>query len=274
MLRRRHWLKQWLILGLLMAVMQGTLSAQWLHYPTPGIPRTRDGKPNLTAPAPKGGDGKPDLSGLWLPQNDPHTIGTDGELLPARFIDLTKGLKPEDVSMEPWAQALFQERLRNFQKDDPTSHCQPVGMPRADIVPSTIKILQTPGLTVMLLESDTTFRQIYTDGRKLPEDSQPSWMGYSTGRWEENDFVVETIGFHDKGWLDAEGHPHSDALRLTERFRRTDFGRMELQMTIDDPKTYKKPFTVSQILELVPDSDLLEYFCSENERDAQHFVTR
>jgi|SRR5579871_402054 len=248
------------------------LSAQWLHYPTPGMPRTPDGKPNLAARAPKTSDGKPDLSGLWIPQNDPKTIGTDGELLPARFIDITRGLKPADVAMEPWAEALFKERLRNFQADDPTVRCQPAGMPRYDTSPGTIKIVQTPGLTVMLLESDTTFRQIYTDGRKLPEDPQPSWLGYSTGKWENGALVVETAGLRDKGWLDAMGHPHSDALRLTERFERKDFGHIEIQITIDDRKTYKKPFTVSQNLELVPDSDLLEYFCSENERDARHFA--
>jgi hypothetical protein len=253
-------------------VLGPVLSAQWLHYPTPGIPRTRDGKPNLTAPAPKARDGKPDLSGLWIPQNDPKTIGTDGERLPALFIDITKGLKREDVAMEPWADALLKERLGNSQADDPTAHCKPAGMPRLDTSPGTIKIVQTPGLTVMLVESDTTFRQIYTDGRKLLEDSQPSWLGYSTGRWENGALVVETNGFHDKGWLDAMGHPHSDALHLTERFERKDFGHMEIQITIDDRKTYKKPFTVSQNLEMVPDSDLLEYFCAENERDAQHFA--
>ena len=256
----------------LFALTPVVLCAQWLHYPTPGMPRTREGKPNLAAPAPKTRDGKPDLSGLWIPQNDPKTIGTDGEHLPARFIDITKGLKPEDVAMEPWAEALFKERLRTSQADDPTAHCQPTGVPRYDTSPGTIKIVQTPGLTVMLLESDTTFRQIYTDGRKLPEDAQPSWMGYSTGKWENGALVVETGGLRDKGWLDAMGHPHSDALHLTERFERKDFGHMEIQITIDDRKTYKKPFTVSQNLDLVPDSDLLEYFCSENERDARHFT--
>lgn len=259
-----------LILGLAPAV----LCAQWLHYPTPGMPRTRDGKPNLTAPAPKGHDGKPDLSGLWLPENDPKTRGTDGELLPSRFIDFTKGLNPEEVSMQPWAEALFQKRLRNNGADEPIAHCQPAGVPRVDTFPATIKIVETPGLTVMLLESDTTFRQIYTDGRKFPEDSQPSWLGYSIGKWEGPAFVVKTIGFRDQGWLDALGHPHSDALRLTERFLRKDFGHTELQITIDDPKTYKKPFTVTQNLQLVPDSDVLEYFCSENERDVRHFVTK
>jgi hypothetical protein len=176
--------------------------------------------------------------------------------------------------MEPWAEALFQQRLRNFQADDPASHCKPTGVPRVNFTPLPIKIVQTPGLTVILFEADTTFRQIHTDGRTLPEDPQPSWMGYSTGKWERSAFVVETVGFHDQGWLDVIGHPHSDALHLTERLRRIDFGHLEIQITVDDRKTYKQPFTVTQNMDLVPDSDLLEYFCTENEKDTQHYVTK
>ena len=123
-----------------------------------------------------------------------------------------------------------------------------------------------------MYEIESVFRQIHVDRRKLPEDPQPSALGYSAGRWEGGTLVVETAGFHDEGWLDAMGHPHSDAMRVTERFRRRDFGHMEVQMTIDDPKAYKKAFTVTQVMDFLADTDLLEYFCSENERDVRHFV--
>ncbi len=260
---------------LLLALLPAVMSAQWLHYPTAGMPRTRDGRPNLTAPAPRDSDGRPNLSGLWLAKTDFENDGTNGHGLSALFIDLTTGLKPEDVSMEPWAEALFQQRSCNSQADDPIARCKPVGVPRVNAAPVPMKIVQTPGLTVILLEADnTSFRQIHTDGRKLPQDPEPSWMGYSTGKWEGNALVVETVGFHDQGWLDVLGHPYSDALHLTERFRRIDFGHLKIQITIDDRKAYKKPFTVALNMELVPDSDLMEYFCSDNERDAEHFVRK
>jgi hypothetical protein len=250
------------------------VSAQWLHYPTAGIPRTRDGKPNLTAPPPKTRDRRPDLSGLWLPANDPATKGSNGEPLPKLFIDISRGLKPGELSMQPWAQALITERSRNYQADDPITACKPVGGPRLNYIPVPIKIVQTPGLIVLLHESETVFRQVHTDGRKLPDDPQPSTMGYSTGRWEGDALVVDTIGFHDQGWLDAIGHPYSDALHVTERLRRRDFGHIEVQITIDDAKAYKNPFTLTQEMDFLPDTDLLEYFCSENERDVRHFVLK
>jgi len=152
----------------------------------------------------------------------------------------------------------------------PISHCLPEGMPLVEMAPAPYKIVQTPGATFMLYERDTTYRQIYTDGRKLPRDPQPTWLGYSVGRWEGDIFVVESIGFNDRGWLDARAHGHSEALRLTERFHRLDFGHMELQLTFDDPKTYTRPFTVTLKQRLIPDSDLLESFCAENEKDTVH----
>jgi hypothetical protein len=251
-----------------------TTSAQWLHYPTAGIPRTRDGKPNLTAPAPKTRDHKPDLSGLWLPENDPATKGTNGELLPKLFIDVGRGTNPGELSMQPWAQALMAARSRNFQADDPITACKAVGGPRLNYIPTPIKIVQNPGLIVRMHEEETTFRQIYTDGRKLPEDPEPSTLGYSTGRWERDALIVETIGFHDQGWLDAIGHPYSDALHVTERFQRRDFGHIKVQITINDPKAYKQPFTLRQDWAFLPDTDLLEYHCADNERDVRHFVLK
>ena len=259
------------ILAVLVLAASAT-SAQWLHYPTAGIPRTRDGRPNLTAPAPKPRDHKPDRTGLWLPENDPATKGSNGELLPKLFINIARGLQPGELSMQPWAQALMTERSRNFQSDDPITACKPVGGPRLNYIPTPIKIVQTPTLIVLMHEEETTFRQVHTDGRKLPEDPEPSTLGYSTARWEGGALVVDTVGFRDQGWLDAIGHPHSDALHLTERFHRRDFGHIEVQITINDPKAYKTPFTVMQDWILLPDTDLLEYHCADNERDVRHFV--
>ncbi|MBZ5631616.1 MAG: hypothetical protein LAO55_00690 [Acidobacteriia bacterium] len=136
--------------------------------------------------------------------------------------------------------------------------------------PFPTKIVQTPGLIVMLLEGDGTSRQVYTDGRKFPGDPQPLWMGYSVGRWEGDTLVVETRGINDKTWLDALGHPHSEDMRVTERFHRRDFGHMDVQITIDDPKTYTKPFSVKVTHRLLPDTDILEWYCAENEKDRKH----
>jgi len=249
-----------------------TAPAQWLHYPTAGIPRTPDGKPNLTAPVPKTRDRKPDLSGLWLPENDRATKGTNGELLPKLFISIDRGLKPGELSMQPWAQALMTERSRNFQAEDPITTCKPVGGPRLNYIPTPIKIVQNPALIVLMHEEEVTFRQIYTDGRKLPQDPEPSTLGYSTAKWEGGTLVVDTVGFRDQGWLDAIGHPYSDTLHVTERFHRRDFGHIEVQITINDPKAYKQPFTLRQDWAFLPDTDLLEYHCADNERDVRHFV--
>jgi len=249
-------------------------SAQWLHYPTAGIPRTRDGKPNLTAPAPKTRDRKPDLSGLWMPANDPGIKGTNGEPLPKLFIDVSMGMKPGQFAMLPAAQTLFDARASNYQSDDPLTACKPIGGPRLNSIPVPVKIVQNPGLIVLMHEIETTFRQIYTDGRKLPDDPLPSTLGYSSGKWDGDTLVVDTIGSHGEGWLDAVGHPYSEALRVTERFRRRDFGHLEIQITIDDPQSYQKPFTITQNLDFLPDSDLLEYHCAENERDVKHFVLK
>ena len=247
-------------------------SAQWLHYATPGIPRTLEGKPNLSAPTPKTRDGRPDLSGIWLPQNDPGIKGTDGEPLPKLFLDVGSGAKQGEFMMLPAAEAIYEERVRTHQVTDPLTACKPLGGPRLDSLPSPIKIVQTPDLIVLLHEIENMFRQIHTDGRKLPGDPEPSALGYSVGHWERSTLVVETAGFRDHGWLDVFGHPFSDALHFTERIQRPDFGHLAIQITIDDPKTYKKPFTVTQNLNFLPDTDLLQYSCSENEQDAKHFV--
>jgi hypothetical protein len=256
------------------------LPAQWINYPTPGIPRTPDGKPNLSAPAPRTRNGKPDLSGLWmttpappalLARLIPGTTNGAGEQPPSQyFINILSDFTAQNSPLQPAAAAEFEQRAKNFLLESPLPHCLPEGMPMVESSPAPYKIIQTPGLTIMLYERDTTYRQIYTDGRKLPDDPNPSWLGYAVGQWEGDTFVVSSNGFNDRGWLDARGHTHSESLHLTERFHRSDFGHMQVQLTVDDPKTYTRPFTVTLKQLLVPDSDLLEAFCSENEKDLRH----
>jgi hypothetical protein len=272
----------WVLIAL--AAAPAFVHAQWLNHRTAGIPRTPDGKPNLSAPAPRGADGRPDLSGLWQTDSAPPetlerlipgaTNGAGEEPMSLYFINILSDFKPQEAPMLPAAAASFLQRAENFSNESPLSHCLPEGMPLVEMAPAPYKIVQTPGLTLMLYERDTTFRQVYTDGRKLPDDPQPSWLGYSVGKWDGDSFVVDSAGFNDRGWLDARGHTHSEALHLTERFHRLDFGHMELQLTIDDPKTYTRPFTVRLKQRLRPDSDLLEYYCAENEKDKPHIETR
>jgi hypothetical protein len=256
--------------------------AQWLNHPTPGIPRNSDGKPNFSAPTPRTADGKPDLSGLWQTDAAPPellkrlipeaTNGAGEEPLSQYFINIFADFKPDDVPLRPAAAALFRQRAQDFSKESPLSHCLPEGMPIVEMSPAPYKIVRTPGVTLMLYERDTTYRQVFTDGRKLPDDPQPSWLGYSVGKWDGDSLVVDSTGFNDRGWLDARGHTHSEALHLTERFHRPDFGHMEVRLTINDPETYTRPFTVVLKQRLIPDSDLLEAFCAENEKDLTHIT--
>jgi hypothetical protein len=233
------------------------LSAQWLSYPTPGIPRTPDGKPNLSAPAPKTADGKPDLSGIWETADMRH--------LPDLAVD---GV---EVPLQPWAAALYKERRENQGKGRPSERCLTHGVTDFDALAAPRKIMQTPGVIVVLFEAYNHYRQILMDGRPLPKPTQPAYMGYSVGKWEGDTLVVDTTGFNDKGWLDDLGHPQTEALHVTERYRRRDFGHMDLQLTIDDPKAYTKPWTVNLGLNYLPDEELIESIC-DNEKDAQHMV--
>jgi hypothetical protein len=268
----------WILIALIAA--PAFVRTQWLNQPTPGIPRTPDGRPNLSARTPRAADGKPDLSGLWQTESAPHEVlarllpggaNGSGEDAPSEyFLNILYDFKPEEAPLRAAAAALFRQRAQSFTKESPLSHCLPTGVPMVEIAPAPYKIIQGPGMTVMLYERDTTFRQVYTDGRKLPGDPSPAWMGYSVGKWDGDSLVVDTVGLNDRSWLDARGHTHSDALHLTERFRRLDFGHMEVQMTVDDPKTYTKPFTIKLKQRLLPDTDLLESFCAENERDLVH----
>src|SRR5215204_3564059 len=205
-----------------LCVAAGTATAQWQGYPTPGIPRTVDGKPNLSAPAPKTHDGKPDLSGIWQSSR--------------AVFDLAQALKRgETVPFSTEGRKVFDERRATNSKDDPSARCLPTGLPVRALLRTPMKIVQTPPLTVILYESRTTFRQILTDGRPLPEVVDwPAWQGFSVGKWDGDTFVVETAGFNGKPWLDQAGYPATDALRITERFRRRDFGHIDMEMVIDD----------------------------------------
>ena len=249
------------------------VSAQWLTHRDSSIPRTQDGKPNLAARTPTAPDGKPDLSGVWLPDPDPNGKpgGVENDIFPRYFVNIAEDMKPEELSLQPWAAALFKQRLQSEGRDDPVAHCKPTGVPALGTVPLPYKIVQTPRLIVILYEENTVFRQIFLDGRKLAADPEPRWMGYSVGRWDGDTLVVDTVGVNEQSWLDRMGHPHSASLHVIERFRRRDVGHLEVEVTIDDPKTYSKPIVYTQKQTLVPDEDLLEYFCTENEKDVARF---
>jgi len=233
--------------------LASTAGAQWINYPTPGIPRTKDGKPNLTARAPRSPDGRPDLSGMWI------------------MTGLGSATNITDTEMLPAAQALYNKRLETYGNGDPAASCLPEG-PRAGLAGlDPFRIVSSRYITFVLHEANP-FRQIFTDGRPLPKEMNPTWMGYSIGRWDGDTFVVTTAGFNDRGWLDFVGKPNSEALRVTERFRRPDFGHLQVEITYDDPKTYVRPFTLKLNATFVADDELIENVCLENEKDQGRLV--
>ena len=274
-------------IGILLAAAAVCAHAQWVNYPSRGTPRTRDGKPNLSAPAPRASNGKPDLSGVWQVEPTPFdemtrlfgdvlsafsVPGDDARTFSKYTVNIFADYKPEEEPLRPQAAELFQQRAPTIGKDVPTSHCLPGGIPFGALLPIPFKVIQTPGLIAMLFEGDGTIRQIYTDGRKPPADPQPLWLGYSVGKWDGDTLVVDTVGFNDKSWLDGLGHPHSEALHVVERFRRRDFGHLDVAVTFNDPKMYTKPFGVKFTELLLPDSDILESYCAENEKDQTHLA--
>jgi hypothetical protein len=245
-------------------LMSTSLSAQWTKIPQPGILRTSNGQPNLYAPVPRLPDGRPDLSGIWEPQ--------DGGKY-AR--DIAADLKPQDVPFQPWAKALFDSRVDGAHaREDPDTNCLAQGVPRINASPYPWKIIQAPGSLVIVYEVFNLWRQIFLDGRELLSDANPTWMGYSTGTWEGDTLVVDTRGFNGKAWLDQLGRPSTDALHVIERFRRQDVGHMDIQITIDDAKAYTKPWTVTEAVQLRLDTELLEFICNENNRDLEHLSGR
>ena len=244
----------------LVCLLSAPATAQWINYPTPGIPRLPDGKPNLAASAPRTPDGKPDLSGIWR-------AGRTGEY--GYDYNVAQTLKPGEV--QPWAEALRLQRVQDFRKDSPLARCLPVSVPFLNFR-GLSRIVQTPGLIVILHESpNSPHRTIFTDGREFPKDPNPTWLGYSVGHWEQDTLVVDSAGFNDRGWLDVGGHPQTETLRITERFRRRDVGHLEYEMTLDDPKAFTKPFTLRAEKTLAPDIELLEDVC-ENEQSKAHLA--
>jgi hypothetical protein len=245
-----------IVIALAAMLCGAPLSAQWLSEPTRGIPRLPDGTPDLAAPAPRTADGKPDFSGLWLTPLHPGYVG-----------NIAADLDPADV--QPWAARMFDERMGDFGKDDPaTIGCLPFG-PRhitGGGLLSRAKIIQAPALIVILYE-DLAYRQIFMDGRALEPDPHPSFMGYSVGRWEGDDLVVESNGFNESTWVDFGGHPHSASLRMTERYRRTDFGHVRREITVTDPQTFSKPIRIDTEMIFSADTELAEYVCAETPRD-------
>src|SRR6185295_15421281 len=273
---------------LLFAVFSVCAPAQWLNFPTPGTPRTRDGKPNLAAPVPRGLDGKPDLSGLWRHEITPlaelkrlygegidaaakvDVPGMEAAANHKYSRNILVDFKPGESPMRPEAVEIMRQRAAS---SNPAEVCAPgqFGIPLAGLLAEVIKIIQAPRMSVIFYEIDNLHRQVYTDGRALPKEfDYPAFLGYSVGHWERDVFVVETAGFNGKTRLDLMGHPQSDAMRITERFRRRDFGHLDVEMTFDDPKTYTKPFTIKVPHDLLADSDLFEMFCNENEKDRAH----
>src|SRR5215471_14174782 len=248
--------------------------AQW-NEPFAGAPRTPDGKVNMTGPVPRI-NGKPDLSGIWQVEAEPRGPGLFGlgESPNSKYFrDILSDFNPGEEPLTP-AGAEILRRHSQPGAFNPTLNCLPDGTPHADLLPEPFKIIQSPGVIVMLYEVETTFRQIFVDGRKPPVDPSPSWQGYSVGRWEGDTLVIDTAGFNDRGWLDARGTPHSTEMRVEERFRRRDFGHLDLAITITDPKTFTRPIAFNVVEELLPDTDLFEHYCVENEKDDAHFPGR
>lgn len=249
--------------------------AQWLNYPTPGVPRLANGKPNLNAPAPRARDGKPDLSGIWgweLNRACPPQ-GCDDQPIGQEFVNIGWSLK-SGMPYQPWAADLVKKRRAANATDDPQSHCLPRGAARIFTDALYKKIVQAPGLLVVLSERNASYRQIFTDGRPLPADPDPSWNGYSSGRWEGDTLIVRTNGFRDGLWLDSSGSPLTSGAQLTEKFRRPSFGKLEIEITVDDPKAYTAPWTIKLNQPLVADTELLDYICLENEKDTSHYVAK
>jgi hypothetical protein len=261
--------------------MSASLSAQWPAYPDRNAPRTSDGRVNLDAPAPRTAQGRPDFTGVWsnawfydgrvqqLPVSPP------GEPPAATFGDVFQNFP--NPPMRPWAVQLKAERKAQRSKDNPDAHCLPMGLMQFHMHPQPRKIIQTPDVIVILYEGNAGVRQIFMDGRPLPDnDPQPWWYGYSVGRWDGDTLVVETAHFTDGGWLDIDGSPMTDAARMTERWRRMSYGAMQIDVTIDDPKAYTEPFSLRVhhrlMLDGALDAEIIEFVCQENNKAPQLMV--
>jgi hypothetical protein len=256
-----------------------SLSAQWPDHANPKIPRTADGKVNLDAPPPRTASGRIDFTGvyenLWFYKGriGRPPVSSPGEPPQTTFAEIGAGFK-DGLPFRPWARELYQKRKEQNARDNPDAHCLPMGLMQFHIHPQPRKIVQTDDVIIVLYEGNAGIRQIFTDGRLLPKigDVQPWWYGYSTAHWEGDTLVVESNNFRDDGWLDINGSPLTDQGKLTERWTRTSYGSLRIDVTIDDPKAYTAPFTVRLNQKIVPDEELIEFICAENERSTAHMV--
>jgi hypothetical protein len=250
------------------------LGAQWIRHPTAGLARGADGRVNLSAPAPRTADGKPDFSGIWTsdevdprrPKEPPNPHDANPS---RRMINLGVDL-PGGLPYQPWLAARVKETRANNSKNDPHVRCMPLSFLRAYGMPHLIKVVQTPDLLLMLNEWNAMYRQVFTDGRALPRDPNPSWMGYSTARWSGDTLIVESAGFRDDIWIDWGGAVLTEGANVREEIRRPDLGHLEIQVTVDDPKAYTKPWTVLVKERLIVDAELIDEICLENEKSLQH----
>jgi hypothetical protein len=250
--------------------------AQWLNQPMAGAPRTPDGRIDMTGPVPRL-NGKPDLSGIWQVQAEPRAPGGLfglGESPNSKYFrDILSDYKPEERPLTPEGAELARKHAEPGAFN-PTLNCLPDGVPHGDLLPEPFKIIHSAGVIVFLYEVETTFRQVFIDGRTLPADPSPAWQGYSVGRWDGDTLVIDTAGFNDRGWLDARGTGHSTKMRVEERFHRRDYGHLDLTLTVTDPQIFTHPITVTVVEQLLPDTDVFEHYCLENERDDPHFPGR
>ena len=255
------------------------LGAQWFKYPTANLPRISDGKPDLTAPPPRTPDGKPDFSGMWLTADGRpcdarnEVFQVCGSELPMSRYGLTIGAGMSGgLPYLPWAAEQAKTQTEQHSRDDPHARCMPDTFVRLYGLPHMQKFVQVPGLLVMLYELNANYRQVFTDGRPLPDDPQPSWQGYSSGKWVDDTLVVDSIGFRDGLWLDMAGSAMTDAAKVRERIRRPDFGHLEIEITVDDPKAYARPWTVTMKQAIVLNTELVDEVCLENEKSTRHMV--
>jgi hypothetical protein len=275
-------MRKLIVMALLVGATTVPLVAQWPRYRVPTVPRTASGAPNLDAPAPRTPDGKPDLSGIWenfRKPGDAPVRSVNAQFFDDRppslvneFRDIGENVKG-GLPLQPWAAALKQRRTAEHSKDNPDAHCLPLGLMQLHSHPDPRRIVQTPSLVVFLYEANYGVRQIHVDGRPAPNnDPQPWWYGYSRGRWDGDTLVVETTNFRDGGWLDVNGSPLTDAGKMTERFRRPNYGTLTMDITVDDPKAYTRPWSVSLTQRLMVDTEMLEFICLENEQSSKHYV--
>jgi hypothetical protein len=275
-------MKRWtsvLMAALACAVLEIPLLAQWPQRSSPKVPKTANGQVNFDAPAPRTADGRIDLTGVW--ENlwfyngriGQPPVSPPGEPPQTTFSDIGAGFK-NGLPLKPWAAELLKQRKEQNSKDNPDAHCLPMGLMQFHIHPQPRRMIQTPDEIVMVYEGNAGIREIFTDGRAQPKngDVQPWWYGYSVGHWEGDTLVVVTTGFRDGGWLDIWGSPLTDEATLTERFRRLSYGTLRIDVTIDDPKAYTAPFTVRLNQKIVPNGELIEFICAENERSTAHMV--